>query len=60
MSRFASSVLWLFAIWYVSAAFASLAGMPDVVAPALGLAVGGFVALDPTHKLWTARATHKT
>ena len=53
--RVLSALLWFFVTWYAWNVVAWMAGFPGVVGPALGLAVGLFVAIDPMHMIWARR-----
>jgi hypothetical protein len=53
--RVITSVLWLFAAWYAWNVLAWAVGLPTIVGPLIGLAVGLFVGLDPLHAIWRRR-----
>jgi hypothetical protein len=50
--RTVTAILWLFAIWTTVGAVAVYAGLPSIVAPALGLVVAALVWWDPRGWLW--------
>ncbi|MBI3751833.1 MAG: hypothetical protein HY263_09300 [Chloroflexi bacterium] len=52
MKRYVVAVLWFLAVWTAASALVVYASWPGPLAPALGLAVGAFVWLDPTGRLW--------
>ncbi len=47
MKQLAIAALWAYAFWYLGSMLASIAGVPDVVGPVLGLAAAAIVVLDP-------------
>ena len=51
--RVAASTLWAFAAWYAWNYLAYATGLPMLLAPFVGIAVGLFVGLDPMTKIWT-------
>ena len=50
--RVAAGILWAFAAWYAWNYLAYATGLPMLLAPFVGIAVGLFVGLDPMSKLW--------
>lgn len=54
--RILAAVFWFVAIgaWYGFASFAF--GLPQALGPVLAAAIALFVAVDPGHVIWTARA----
>jgi hypothetical protein len=53
--RLTAGVLWFFATWYAWDIVAYTLGLPILLAPFLGLAVGAFVVLDPMARIWAPK-----
>ena len=52
MKRFAAAALWLYAFWYLGSMISVLVGVPDLLGPALGIAAGLIVGIDPRRVIW--------
>ncbi|MCI0581771.1 MAG: hypothetical protein L0227_02570 [Chloroflexi bacterium] len=52
MKRLAITGLWLYAFWYLGSMIAALMGVPDLLGPALGIAAGIIVGVDPRRLIW--------
>ncbi|MEW5991731.1 MAG: hypothetical protein AB1736_10370 [Chloroflexota bacterium] len=59
MKRIAASLLWFYAFWYLGSMIASLAGVPDLLGPVLGVAAGIIVGLDPRGLIWRGSVAAK-
>jgi hypothetical protein len=53
--RAATAFLWFLAVWVTVGALATLAALPAIIGPALGLAAGALVWWDPRGWLWAPR-----
>ena len=51
--RVVTSVLWLYAGWYVGAMTAFLVGLSPVLGPIVGISAAVLIAIDPRHVLWS-------
>jgi hypothetical protein len=50
--RVAAFCLWGFTTWYAFAYLAAYFGVPELLGPIVGVAVGSYVALDPRGRIW--------
>ena len=53
--RVVAGAIWLYVTWYAWSVLAIATGLPEHLGPFLGLAVGTFVWIDPTNRIWKAR-----
>jgi hypothetical protein len=53
--RVAAFCLWSFTTWYAFAYLAAYTGIPELLGPIVGVAVGTYVALDPRGRIWKAK-----
>ena len=56
MKRIVVTALWAYSFWFLGSMISVLAGVPDLIGPALGLVAGTLVGLDPRHLFWTRPA----
>ena len=56
MKRIVVTALWAYAFWFLGSMISVLAGIPDLLGPAFGLAAGALVGLDPKHLFWARPA----
>ncbi|HEY7522702.1 MAG TPA: hypothetical protein VH720_03480 [Candidatus Limnocylindrales bacterium] len=55
--RLLAGILWFYAGWYAWAMVASLASLPDVFGPLVGLVAAAVVVVDPLRFVWKAPRT---
>jgi membrane associated rhomboid family serine protease len=55
VKRIVAGVLWFLAIWSAGNFVGGVVGLPEVVGPILGLAVGVLVVVDPGRQIWSKR-----
>jgi len=55
--RLLAGILWFYAGWYAWAMVASLANLPNVLGPLVGLVAAAFVVVDPLRFVWRTRRT---
>lgn len=53
--RVAAFCLWSFTTWYAFAYLAAYFGIPELLGPIVGVAVGTYVALDPRGRIWKVK-----
>jgi hypothetical protein len=60
MKRLVAAALWLYSFWYLGSMIAAIVGVPDLLGPALGLAAGVIVGIDPRRLIWTRQTARRT